>query len=757
MILRTDMRIPLRPRPLTITLLCVLGTMGLFLYNVPLLEMVELSSYDLRFLLRGKQEPSATVVIAAIDEKSLDAEGRWPWPRSKIARLVDVLSQDGAKVIGFDIGFLEPEKNEGVRVIDRLEGRLQSLGLPSAELGEILNAIRAEADNDLALAHAIAHSTAAVVLGYFFHTETSGLGQGPDPEILETQLDRILPSRYPLVRLENPEQESVPVIKAVLPEANLDILARATPYAGFFNILADSDGVVRRMPLVIDCDEELFPPLGIQCAWHSLAPPFVEVKVGLQGVEGIRMGERLVPTDETGRLLLNYLGPPGTFPHVSATDIIHGRVKPGTFRNRVVLVGGTAMGIIADVRNTPFGASFPGVEIHATLIDNILTGRFLSKPRWAGIYDLAAIALLGGLAGLLLPRLNAVKGLSLTGSLFAAHILATRWLFTAHGIWLNMVYPLSALLLTHVGQTAYHYLTEERERKRIRGAFSRYVSDQVIREMLARPDRLKLGGEVKTLSVVFSDLAGFTSHSERLAPEEMIELLSDYFGEMTARVFEFQGTLKEYVGDELMAIFGAPLEQPDHAARACRAALAMRDRLAELRRSWTETGRPALRARTGINSGPMLVGNLGSRYRFAYGVLGDQVNLGSRLEGLNKIYGTEILVGENTVALLEGGFLLREIDQVRVKGRRQPVRIYELLGKAADSLPEDLAAALTAYEQGLEAYRVQRWEKAMEAFERAWHARPDDKASRIMFERCLHYREVPPPPDWDGVFQALSK
>ncbi len=757
MALKHGLRTLFRPRPLIITLVCVLVTMGLFLYGVPLLEMVELTSYDLRFLLRDEREPSPAVVIAAIDEKSLDAEGRWPWPRSKIARMVDILSRDGAKVIGFDIGFLEPEENPALWLIDRLEGGLQALGLPAADLGEVLNRIRTEADHDLALAQAIARSRAAVVLGYFFHIETPELYPAPDSEILEAQLDRILPSRYPLVRLEDPGQETLPVLKAVAPEASLDILARATPHAGFFNMLADPDGVVRRMPLVIDCDEELFPPLGIQCAWHYLDRPPLVVAVGLEGVEGIRMGERLVPTDEAGRMLLNYLGPPGTFRRVSATDILHGRFEPGTFRNRVVLVGGTALGIISDVRNTPFGANFPGVEIHATLIDNVLTGRFISKPRWAGVYDLAAIAALGGLAGLLLPRLNAVKGLSLTGSLFAVHILVTRWLFTAHGIWLNMVYPLSALLLTHVGQTAYHYLTEERERKRIRGAFSRYVSDEVIREMLTQPGRLKLGGEVKTLSVLFSDLAGFTTHSERLAPEEMIELLSDYFGEMTAKVFEFQGTLKEYVGDELMAIFGAPLEQPDHAARACRAALAMRDRLAELRRTWAETGRPALRARTGINSGPMLVGNLGSRYRFAYGVLGDQVNLGSRLEGLNKIYGTEILVGENTVALLEDEFVVREIDQVRVKGRRQPVRIYELLGTTSDDLRDDLRAALDAYERGLAAYRAQRWEEAVKAFERVWDTWPEDKASRVMFERCLHYRQTPPPPDWDGVFQALSK
>jgi adenylate cyclase len=279
----------------------------------------------------------------------------------------------------------------------------------------------------------------------------------------------------------------------------------------------------------------------------------------------------------------------------------------------------------------------------------------------------------------------------------------------------------------------------------------------VIEAMLKDPARLKLGGDEKVLTVLFSDLQGFTSHSERYAPHEMIDLLSEYYACMTEQIFAYEGMLKEYVGDEIMAIFGAPIAQADHAQRACAAALAMREHRDALREEWAKIGRPPLIARTGINSGLMLVGNLGSKYRFAYGVLGDHVNLGSRLEGLNKAYGTDILIGENTAQLVETSFLLREIDQVRVVGREQAVRVYELLAAAGASLPTSKEAALRSYAAGLEAYRQQHWGEALALFKLSLTLWPADGPSRIMAERCQIYHKAPPPEEWDGAFEALYK
>ena len=295
-----------------------------------------------------------------------------------------------------------------------------------------------------------------------------------------------------------------------------------------------------------------------------------------------------------------------------------------------------------------------------------------------------------------LPRIGPLKGCCAPWDWVIVHIFIARWLFVNAGVWLNIVYPLLALSANYTVLSVYDYVTEERERKKIKDAFTHYVAPVVIEEMLKDPGRLKLGGEEKVLTVLFSDLQGFTSTSERYAPHEMIEILNEYYTRMTEQIFVYEGMLKEYVGDELMAIFGAPIEQLDHAERACAAALAMQEQRKALSEEWAKIGRPPLIARTGINSGLMLVGNLGSKYRFAYGALGDHVNLGSRLEGLNKTYKTQILIGENTAQMVENSFVLRELDTVQVVGREQAVRIYELLAKAGTSLPMEQEKAFSS-------------------------------------------------------------
>ncbi|MGA8180173.1 MAG: adenylate/guanylate cyclase domain-containing protein, partial [Desulfobacterales bacterium] len=319
------------------------------------------------------------------------------------------------------------------------------------------------------------------------------------------------------------------------------------------------------------------------------------------------------------------------------------------------------------------------------------------------------------------------------------------------------VYPILALFTVYISITVFRYFTEEKQRKEIKSAFSRYAPSNVVNEISHNPDKLKLGGEEREISVLFIDLAGFTSYSEIYKPNTMIQILSEYFNEMTEQVFAFEGLLKEYVGDELMAIFGAPLEQEDHAKRACLAALAMRDRLQAMRPVWESMNRPALRARTGINSGTMLVGNVGSKYRFSYGALGDDVNLGSRLEGINKIYGTEMLIGENTAKHVEGSFLLREIDFVRVKGKEKPVRIYELLGPLGTDLPERTQSAYNYYSEGLEAYRSQRWSDAIELFAKGQELYQGDKTFEVMSLRCRINQRQPPQADWDGAFRERRK
>jgi adenylate cyclase len=400
---------------------------------------------------------------------------------------------------------------------------------------------------------------------------------------------------------------------------------------------------------------------------------------------------------------------------------------------------------------------FPGAEIQATVIDNLLAGDFIVRPAWAALYDPAAITVLAVVLGLVLPRLGALPGLLFTAALCVGYVVATGQALVRFGVWLDVVYPLLAVLTLYTLLSLHHYLSEQRERRKIRDAFGRYVSPVVVERMLEDPSRLRLGGEQKVLTVLFSDLQGFTSYTERYGAQQMIEILSEYYSRMTERIFACEGMLKEYVGDELMAIFGAPIERADHAVRACTAALEMQDHRRAMTVEWAAMGRPPIIARTGINSGPMLVGNLGSEYRFSYGVLGDDVNLASRLEGLNKQYGTEILIGENTAQLVFGAFRLREVDVVRVVGKERPTRIYELLATAKTELSEEQEAALRDYAQALEAYRARRWPDALRLLQAVLARWSNDGPARVLMRRCQAYAESPPPEGWDGTFDATSK
>jgi len=742
----------------TLTLWTILFVIGLFVAHIPILELIELKSYDLRFLSRGRIEPSPAIVLGVIDEKSLDREGRWPWPRSKLAKLVDIISSERAKVIAFDIGFFEPDKHSYLNFLETLERKLIELDIRHPLLSEVINEGKIEADQDLVLAKAISNSKASVVLGYFFHMEEQTLDYRISQEVIQKNMAQIRASSYKS-RIFTPSQVNMSLFvkKAYAPEANLEIYAKATEAAGFFNMDPDLDGVVRWMPLIIQCGEDsqdIFPPLSLLCAWDYLDRPQMLVRSAQWGIMGIHMGERFIPTAENGKMLINYLGPEKTFPHYSITDILHGNLPKGTLRDKIVLLGATATAIY-DLRNTPFSPVYPGLEIHATVVDNILKQSFLHKPQWAKIYDLLAIICLGVLVGVVLPRLGAIKGLAFASALFISHFLVARWLFTTWSIWINMVYPLMALTLSYTSLTVYRYITEERERKRIKGAFSYYVSSSVVNEMLKYPERLKLGGEKKDLSILFSDIRGFTTISESLGPEELVHLINEYLTVMTDVVFKYGGTLDKYMGDAIMAIYGAPLDQEDHPFRACHSALEMMDKLKDLNERWLREGKTPLDIGIGINTGMMMVGNMGSVQRFDYTVMGDAVNLGSRLEGANKNYKTHILISEFTYERVKEEFVCLEVDSVQVKGKTQPVKIYQLLG--CEEAPDTRRQAIFLFLEGLNAYKSQRWDEAVRSFQAVMKMDPELGPAEVYLQRCRYYKVNPPKSAWNGIFTMKSK
>ncbi|HOG12896.1 MAG TPA: adenylate/guanylate cyclase domain-containing protein, partial [Smithellaceae bacterium] len=663
------MKTILQITPLKITLFVILIALALFLLDFKFLRLVELKTLDLRIASRGDLKPGGETVIAVIDEKSLSELGRWPWPRTTIAQLVRKLKSEGAKAVGFDIVFSEPDINSNLKTIDALSAEMKKRGVSQSGVTDLLRRKRAAADTDAILASAM-RETGNVTLGYFFHFAR----KGSDKELAHVTAQRIAQnarrienSRYPMVNSTSGKPSDVFLPHAFAPEANIPALSVAGRNSGYFNALPDSDGSNRWSPLVIAFQNNYYSSLAVSLVQSYLDFPNLSLNLEPFGAKSVVIDDIVVPTDESGQLLINYMGPPQTFPHYSISDILAGRLPKDTFRGKIVLVGATAVGIY-DLRVTPFSATFPGVEIHANVIDNILHRNFLIHSSVTRFIDVCSIVLFGLILGLLIPRLRPITGMIAAFLMIAAFALINFFIFFSFNTWLNLVYPLITMATIYLGITIYHYFKEEREKKKIRGAFQYYLTSSVINEMLKDPDKLKLGGDKKDLTVLFSDIRGFTTISEKMTPEELVALLNEYLTTMTNQVFHYDGLLDKYMGDAIMAVFGAPLDQPDHALRACRTSLAMMKELHKLQEKWKAEGRPAFDIGVGLNSGDMVVGNMGSEMRFDYTVMGDMVNLGSRLEGINKEYGTNIIISEFTYDKVKDAMCCRELDGVRVKG-----------------------------------------------------------------------------------------
>ncbi len=712
-----------------------------YYFDPDFLSLLELKTLDLRFLHRGRMETSGKIVLVSIDEKSIDELGRWPWPRGRMAELLDILVQGEAKVVGFDIVWAEPDESSEQRSLSVVRRKLKELKVSNRQLENYLTTAIRDADPDRILGDSVARSRRAV-LGYIF-----GFHGGDGAAMPNTPLPASLTSYSP-VKYTSPDSPRAHLFRANTAAVNVPAVGAGAAGSGYFNIFPDRDGTVRWAPLVIEYQGRHFCSLPLSVLQKYLDNPPLSLRIADFGVEEIRLGDRVVPTNEEGRILINYRGPKQTFPYYPAADVLHHRVPPGVFKGKIVLVGATALGIY-DIRVTPFDQVFPGVEVHANVIDSILKQQYLYRPNWVSLFDVAAIISIGLILGLILPRVSAPGGAA-AGCLFLVLFLVfARFLFQEHGIWVNMTYPLLNLVLVYSGITGYRHTTEERERKKVRGAFQHYLSPAVIEQMLKDPSRLKLGGEKKELTVLFSDIRGFTSISERIDPETLVRLLNIYLTKMTNIVLENRGLLDKYVGDGLMAVWGAPLDQEDHAERACAAALEMMAALDSVRKGWAAEGLSEIEIGIGISTGPMVVGNMGSERRFSYTVLGDRVNLGSRLEGLNKIYGTHIIISEATWEKVRKKFPARRLDSVRVKGKGQPVIIYELLAgtPGQEKLAGEFESALAEYDRG-------RWDEALVRFQSLVDSYPQDGPAGMYVERCRFLKENPPPGKWDGIFRS---
>ena len=580
----------LRLTPLWLSLIIIFSGIFLYVAKVPFLELVELKTVDLRFVGRKDVARHVDVVLAVIDEKSVDAEGKWIWPRSKIAALVTQLSDAGARVISFDIVMSEPDAPSALRTIVEIERNLTAL---SAENRAFLAELKQAADHDRMLADAIRNAEAKVVLGYFFQMEQEH-PDGRDAVPAEDQQTVIRSSRYDLIRYQSGSALDVPVFEARMANGNIPIISSATGYSGFFNIFPDIDGVVRWMPAVIKFQEEMYAPLSLMTLSAYLDAP-LSPAVADYGFESVQVGGISIPTDEFGRIMIPYRGKPKTFKHIPITDILHGRVPDEVFKDKIVMVGATAAGIY-DMRVTPFANVFPGVEIHATIVDSALSRDFLFQPGWAFVFDISFIIAAGLLLGIVLPRISVFPGILFVSALFSGYILFCRYIFTSQGWVLNLTYPLLVIVGVYITTTAYKYLHESRQKRFIRNAFSTYLAPTVVKKLIEAPDTLELGGEERHITAFFSDVQGFTSISENLAPPELVELLNEFLTEMTDIILHHEGTVDKFEGDAIIAFFGAPNELENQAETAALACVRMQRRLHALRKKWKAEGRPEFAA-----------------------------------------------------------------------------------------------------------------------------------------------------------------
>jgi adenylate cyclase len=696
-----------------IILAVLLLTLGLELTGA--ITPYRLKTLDLLFRLAPLPPANSQVVVVTVDQPDLDFfknQGvTWPWPRQLYAPIIDYCKHAGARAVIFDILFTE-----------------------ASSYGP-------EDDQRLAQAAAAAGN---VVFAFPLSREE----KGPNPE-QGPLLDKA-GLQIPGPRPRDPlgyRSMSAPV-RPLLDGAQA---------LGNVECKPDEDGLYRRVPLVVPYQDAWLPLLSF-AAWHRF-----QDQDPLRFAGGsLMVGSLPVPLDAQGQFLLKFRGPSRSHKRYSAANLIrseyqvnHGLAPiyaPQDFVGKWVFVGLTAPGLL-DLKACPVGPVYPGVEIHATLLDNLLQGDFLRPaPPWLGWAWTTVLVALMALAVLFSPRLFWVLGTLILLALvdLGGSLLAFRWSW-----YLEPLLPAMALTISFILAAAFSYATEGRQKLYIRRMFAQYMSDTVISHLLAHPEKLKLGGERRQVTLFFSDLAGFTTISERLEAETVVALLNDYLSRMTEIILEEEGTVDKFEGDAIMAFWGAPLDQPDQAARACRAALRQRAALAGLNRHFADLKLPPLAIRIGLHSGDAIVGNLGSQKRFDYTVIGDTVNLASRLEGLNKFYGTILMASEATVLECSQDAAFRELDLVAVKGRQAPVRVFEVLALPGELTPE-LERLRAEFARGLDLYRQGNFAGAAEIFQ-AILRQTEDGPSRTFLNRCLEFQAAPPGPDWDTVFRPDAK
>lgn len=772
--------------PVFLGLLGTVLTIILYVSNQPIisgfLARMDNMVYDQRFefMLEPPPETEHSIVIIDVNQQSLAQIGQWPWSRRLLGQLVDQLANYGALVVGWDFLFPEYERNATAQLREAIEA---GTGEGYADLLPRLTELQNVLDGDKAFAESM--QVTDVVLGFSFKPNEF-LQYGTLPE--------------PIIEIDAELADSLAIANMQGYEGNVDVLQNAARGGGFIDNLPDIDGIIRRSPLVLRYQDNLYPSLALDMArLYYFEENFSLVSEPVPGtsrrdITGIKMGQVFIPTDKIGQVIVPYIGESrmgqgGTYPYISAIDVLNGTLEPeeeAALFNSLVFIGSTATGLY-DLRSTPMENIYPGVEVHANILNAILNSAptftvesggdnspqdsglgaifssltasqldpFPYKPDW----EQGAVITILFMAGLFLTFVYPLLGpalLMLSSLTFMLGITALNFkLWADYNLDISLIIILFLILLLTVINLTYGFLKEGLSRRAIKGMFDQYVPPAHIDAMLNNPDNYNFEGESKELSVLFSDIRNFTTISESLNAVELKTMLNDFFTPITGIIFDHHGTIDKYVGDMVMAFWGAPLDDPDHRLHAVQAALKMLDKVEELKADFKGRGFPEVNIGIGINSGFMNVGDMGSTYRRSYTVLGDAVNLGSRLEGITKVYGVKLLIGEDTYDHLEG-YLCRLVDKVQVKGKEKSIRIYQPLCLEKDA-PEELLGLVDQYHRAYKQYVNQHWDEAESMFRELKEKDPGTLLYEVYLERIPALRNQVLEADWDGTFRHTAK
>ena len=728
-----------------ILLALLIDTFGIIKY--PFLNQLENWTYDARLNYKRLNTIDDRIVIVDIDESSLALEGRWPWSRDKLAAIVNNLFEVyQADVVGFDIVFAEKDESSGLKEFEFLA----STELKDDPLfHKALDNIRPSLEYDQMFAKALKDRN--VVMGYYFKSNVS------ENEIAQSGL---LPPA--VTKLNKQLSARLPINKALGYGGNLKILQSSARSGGFFdNPFVDSDGVFRRVPLIQIHQDQVYASLALSTTQAYLKNSDIKLNVVNNGtkndqyyaLESVHINEFSIPVDGKGAVYVPFRGLSYSFPYISAHKILNKKIDPDSLKGKIVLVGTTAPGLL-DLRSTPVQSVYPGVEIHANIISGILDQRINHSPAWAIGYEFIILILIAATMAFLLPVSSPLMATVATTIVLILTVSGTLMAWNSQII-LPLASPVLLIVLNYILHMSYGFFIESRGKRQLAHLFGQYIPPEIVDEMSKSPANFSLDGENKVMTVLFSDVRGFTTISEGMDPKQLTQLMNALLTPMTRVIHKHRGTIDKYMGDAIMSFWGAPLEDPDHARHALHAAMEMMVELKIMQKDFESRGWPPINIGIGLNTGNMNVGNMGSEFRMAYTVLGDSVNLGARLEGLTKEYGVNIIVSESTKESIPE-FTYRDLDLVRVKGKNEPIAIFEPIGHE-DEIDEATTLELARYNQALQSFRAQNWDQAETDFFALSQIHPDRFLYQVYLNRVTHYKGHLPNDDWDGVFTHTSK